>query len=222
MRPRIIVFASGTKDGGGSGFQELVENSRTGVLDAEIVAVVSNIEYGGVSQKSVKLSVPFVYFPGPYTAQDYQKIIKEWQADWVALSGWLRMVKGLDPARTINIHPAPLPRFGGKSMYGHKVHEAVIAAFQRGEIAVSAVTMHFVTQEFDRGPIFFRYPVLIRNDDTPETLVERIKKIEHSWQSWVTNLVVQDRIRWNGKDPTSLKVPSWYKKMFLLSSERVQ
>lgn len=208
---KILVFASGTKEGGGSGFQELVENSRTGVLESEIVAVVSNHENGGVRQRANKLKVPFVHFIPPWDAEAYQKLAHDYKPDLICLSGWLKLVRGLDPAKTINIHPGPLPRFGGAGMYGHHVHEAVIAAFKSGEVKTSAVTMHFVTEKFDEGPVFFRYPVLIHDTDTVETLGERVNKIEHAWQSWATNLVVQGYISWDGENPHSLKVPDWYK-----------
>lgn len=208
---RLIVFASGTKTGGGSGFQELVENSRTGILDAEIVAVVSNHAQGGVKWLAGKLGIPFIHFPGPWDSDGYQRIVKGENAYWVALSGWLKHVKGLDPARTFNIHPGPLPEFGGFGMHGHHVHEAVMFAFRKGAITHSAVSMHFVTEQYDQGPVFFRYPVLIRQEETAETLAERVNKIEHAWQSWVTNLVVHGEIRWDGKDPTTLMVPLWYR-----------
>ena len=207
---KILVFASGTKEGGGSGFQELVENSRTGVLGAEIVAVISNHENGGVRRRADDLKIPFVHFPAPWNHEIYQKLVRDRKADLVCLSGWLKLVKGLDPAKTINIHPGPLPRFGGAGMYGHHVHEAVIAAFRAGEIKTSAVIMHFVTEKFDEGPVFFRYPVLIRDADTAETLGERVNKIEHAWQSWATNLVIQGYISWDGRDPNSLKIPDGY------------
>lgn len=207
---KIIVFASGSKDGGGSGFQELVENSKTGVLNAEIAAVISNYENGGVRHRADKLGVRFVYFHGPFTIEEYQKIVDQFNPDLISLSGWLKLTRGLDPAKTINIHPGPLPRFGGSGMYGHYVHGAVIEAYKKGEVIESAVTMHFVTEKYDDGPVFFHYPVLVRKNDTAETLAERVNKVEHCWQSWITNLVLSGQIRWNGKDPKSLTIPGWY------------
>jgi phosphoribosylglycinamide formyltransferase-1 len=209
-KPKLIVFASGSKNGGGSGFQELVENSLSGILQAVIIAVVSNYKKGGVRQRAEKFNIPFIRFPGTRTAEEYQRIIKNTGAEWIALSGWLKLAKGLDPCKTINIHPGPLPKFGGQGMYGHYVHEAVINAYQAGEIKFSAVTMHFVTDEYDRGPVFFQYPVIIRDDDTAESLAARVNKIEHSWQSFITNLVVTQQISWDGKNHESLKVPDWY------------
>jgi len=101
------------------------------------------------------------------------------------------MVKGLDPETTINIHPGPLPEFGGPGMYGHHVHEAVIAAYKRGEITQSAVTMHFVDELYDHGPSIFRIPVLIRPGDDAETLAKRVNEKERAWQSYILNRVVQ-------------------------------
>lgn len=210
MKPKIIIFASGLKDGGGSGFEELVENSLTGVLDAEIVAVVSNHENGGVRKIADEYGIKFILFKGPYVAEEYQKITKETDAEWVSLSGWLKLVLGLNPQKTINIHPGRIPQFGGAGMYGHFVHEATIEAYKRREVKYSAVTMHFVTEIYDEGPVFFEYLVWIRKNDTSETLAKRINKIEHSWQSYITNLVIHEKIKWDGNSTKTLEVPENY------------
>ena len=219
-KPKLIVFASGTKDGGGSGFENLATSKD---LDAEIVAVVSNHEHGGVRERAERLGIPFIYFPGPYDAEQYQKIVaKAFGAEpaplegeaslmgWVALSGWLRHVSGLDPARTFNIHPALLSfqngRFGGKGMYGHHIHEAVKQALDAGEISESGFTMHFVTEEHDRGPAFFEYRVPLQKGMSAEEIAKAVNSAEHEWQPKITNLVVRGKIKWDGKDPKSLVV----------------
>jgi len=194
---RVLVFASGDPKGGGSGFQELVEFSRTTppVLDAQIIGVISNHESGGVRRRADALHIPFEYWPGPYDANGYRAFLEKYQADFVMCSGWLKFVKGLDPARTVNIHPGPLPRFGGAGLYGHYVHEAVMVAYHRGEITQSAVTMHFVDEKaYDHGPIIFQMPVLIRPDDDPESLAKRVNEKERAWQSYILNLVVHRQI----------------------------
>ncbi len=211
-RPKLLVFASGTKDGGGSGFQKLVENSKTGLLAAEIVGVVSNYEQGGVWQIARHLGVPFFSLSLPPTAEKYQEVVSKTKAEWVALSGWLKLVKGLDPTKTINIHPGPLPDFGGEGMYGHRVHEAALIAFRQGKIPHSAVSMHFVTSGFDQGPVFFSYPVAILRDDTPKTLEARVNKYEHGWQSFVTKLVITGQISWQGESH-HVSIPYWYADM---------
>jgi phosphoribosylglycinamide formyltransferase-1 len=196
-RIRILVFASGDEKGGGSGFQELVEFSRTNppVLDAQIVGVISNHQHGGVCKRADALHIPFEYWPGPYDAKSYRAFVEKYQADFVMCSGWLKFVRGLDPAKTVNIHPGPLPRFGGAGMYGHYVHEAVMEAYRKGEITQSAVTMHFVDETaYDHGPIIFQMPVLIRPDDDAETLAKRVNEKERAWQSHILNLVVHRQI----------------------------
>jgi phosphoribosylglycinamide formyltransferase-1 len=202
MKKKLIIFASGTKTGGGSGFANLVKASRNGQLEAEIILVVSSHENGGVRNKADALGIPFKYFPGPYTAENYQAITDG--ADFVSLSGWLKMVRGLNPQTTFNIHPGDTKKFGGPGMYGHYVHEAVMEAYHRGEVTNSAVTMHFVTEKYDEGPVFFQIPVEILPSDTPETLGERVLNTEHTFQPVITNAVLEGRIRWDGKTPESL------------------
>ena len=213
--PRLVIFATGGKTGGGSGFQKLVEATRAGELRAEIVAVVSNHPKGGVHDRAKKLGVPFVYFPGPFDVEHYQQGVRDLKADFVALSGWLKLVKGLDPRTTFNIHPGPLPRFGGPGFYGHHVHEAVLAAYKKGQITHSEVSMHFVTdptspEDYDKGPVFFRFPVPLDMHDTADSIAQRVNAVEHEYQPQITDLVVQGHITWDGVDPDSLVVPAGY------------
>jgi phosphoribosylglycinamide formyltransferase-1 len=215
MRPRIIVFASGTKDGGGSGFENLVKSPD---LDADIVAVVSNHERGGVHARAEKLGVPFIFFPGPFDAEHYSGVLQRTGIDakdvWLALSGWLKKVEGLNPAKTFNIHPALLSaqnrRFGGTGLYGHHVHEAVKHALDEAEITESGVTMHFVTPIYDEGPIFFEYRIPLRKDMSADDIALLVNAAEHQWQPKMTNLVVHGEISWNGRDASSLIVPKGY------------
>jgi phosphoribosylglycinamide formyltransferase-1 len=215
MVPKIIVCASGTAEGGGSGFENLVTHSRGGDLDAEIVAVVSNHEHGGVRERAERLGIPFIYFPGPFDAEHYQRIVADSGAHWAALSGWLKKVAGLDPARTFNVHPALLSfqdgRFGGPGLYGHRVHDAVKAALDSGEITESGPTMHFTTDEYDRGPIFFEYRIPLTKGMTSDDIAHAVNAVEHEWQPRITNMVVHGEIAWDGTDVTSLKTPPGYR-----------
>ena len=213
-KQKLIVFASGSKNGGGSGFENLFASTKSGILDAEIVAVVSNFENGGVRERANRLSIPFVYFPKPWTSEKYQKIVQNAGAKWVSLSGWLKHVKGLDPRKTINIHPAVLSqlggRFGGEGMYGHHVHEAVRKAFDTSEINESGLTMHFVTTKYDRGPILFETTIPLVKSMTTDEIGSAVNQIEHVWQPRITNLIIHGEIGWDGKDPDSLFVPYGY------------
>jgi len=220
---KILVFASGGKDGGGSGFQVLVESTKTGILDGEIVGVVSNHENGGVSKRAEKFGINFCHFPLPREAEDYIKIAEHFNADLIACSGWLKLVKGLKqgsvmcPSKIINIHPGPLYHgdpiafFGGKGMHGHAVHEAVLKSYKEGKIRFTELTIHFVTEKYDDGPIIFRFPVAINEFDTADDIASRVLENEHGWQPFITNLVLLGLISWDGKNPESLNVPQWYK-----------
>jgi phosphoribosylglycinamide formyltransferase-1 len=212
MRPRLLVFASGSAEGGGSGFEKLVEASRDTRLEADIVGVVSNHESGGVQKRAEKLGVKFFHFPGPWTADRYQRLAEESHADFFALSGWLKLVVGLDLAtrfssRTVfNIHPGP-QEFSGPGMYGHHVHEAVLAAYRAGTITHTGLFMHFVTEEYDRGPVFFKFRAELIPDDTAETIGKRVNLAEHQLQPLVTDHVVKGNICWDGINPSTLVVP---------------
>ena len=218
MKPKLIVFASGTKDGGGSGFENLVSATKAGILDAEIVAVVSNHEHGGVRERANRLGIPFIYFDPSHhsnvlqnVGMSYREIVEKIGAEWIALSGWLKLVKGLDPTKTFNIHPALLSqlggRFGGEGMWGKHVHEAVKKALDAGEITESGITMHFVTDEYDRGPVFFERHVPLQKGMSVDEIAKAVNAAEHEWQPKITNLVVHGQIHWDGKNPATLVVP---------------
>ncbi|MBI5466304.1 MAG: phosphoribosylglycinamide formyltransferase [Candidatus Kerfeldbacteria bacterium] len=218
--PRILVFASGEPepDKGGSGFENLVNESQRicGLLKADIVGVVSNHPRGGVYTKALKLNVPF-FHASPKTAGEYLELAAKTGAEWFMLSGWLKPVIGLPVKRTVNIHPGPAPEFGGKGMYGHHVHEAVLAAYHRREITHSAVTMHFVTKEYDKGPIFLKQCVPILPDDTAETLGKRVNEVEHEVQPMVTSMVVNGEIQCLRLDSGEyrVKAPGWWLRNFV-------
>jgi phosphoribosylglycinamide formyltransferase-1 len=203
--PKLLIFANGTKDGGGSGFSALVDAQKHCKLRAEIVGVVSSHLGGGVEKVASKYGIPFYYYSRP---GDELQIRNVTCAEYIALSGWLWKMTG-DPKTVFNIHPSRLI-FGGKGMYGINVHRAAIDAFNKGVIKNTAVTMHFATEEYDKGPVFFEYPVPIYHCDTPETLQERVKWYEHIFQWAITDLVAHKQISWDGKDPGSLIVPKGY------------
>lgn len=214
--PKLIVFASGTKDGGGSGFENLVLSTRgtAPILRANIVAVVSNHAHGGVRNRAHELGIPFIHLQAPYTADAYTHVIEKTGAEWVALSGWLKKTTGLNPQCTFNIHPGPLfdlgGRFGGTGMYGHFVHEAAYEAYKAGHIKSTAVSMHFVTEEYDEGPVFFEYRVPITDAMSPMDIQKAVHEQEHYWQPRITNSVIHGEIAWDGRHIESMRVPVGY------------
>ena len=202
---RIAILASGTATGGGSGFEKLVEASRCGVLNAEVLCVLSNYESGGVRERADRLGIRFEHFASPWTPERFHNLVGG-DVDLVCMSGWLKPLVGLNPTKTINIHPGPLPGFGGKGMYGKHVHEAVIDAYHQGKIKSSAVTMHFVTDNYDEGPAFLRHRVPLRPTDTPESVGARVNAAEHEVQALYTQYVLDGRIRWDGVNLDSLVI----------------
>ena len=234
----LLVFASGEKEWGkgGSGFANLVNARRKEEgLSYKVVGVVSNHPNGGVKKYADELGIRFFHFVPPKPPdqkldpkkleadpeylfkeqQDwksrciggYQAIVRGFNAEFVALSGWLKPVFGLSDC--FNIHPCILPQFGGPGMYGHYVHEAVMAAFRRGEVDHSAVCMHFINDRYDDGPVFFEHEVPIFDNDTPATLALRVNKVEHRFQPMITDYVVRGLISWD-REKRRLVVPEHY------------
>lgn len=199
-KKKLLVFASGGAgpDDGGSGFKNLVVRGRNEDLAYEVVGVVSSYPEGGVRTKANELGIKFSYFPKPRTSEAYQSIIRASGAEFVALSGWMHLIEGHDPKKTINIHPGPLPRFGGQGMYGHHVHDAVHKAFVAGKLEKTAVTMHFATPIYDDPrAVFFVCDVPLLPSDTPATIQRAVNQAEHYWQPIVTHRVVTGEIRWD-------------------------
>jgi len=123
--------------------------------------------------------------------------LKEHDVQIIALAGYLKKIPV--PVvreyrnRIINIHPALLPSFGGDGMYGHFVHEAVIAS----GVKLSGATVHLVDEEYDRGPIVFQKAVPVEKDDTPETLAAKVLRMEHEIFPLVLQAFAENRITIN-------------------------
>lgn len=189
MKPSIVVFATGSKEPlqGGSGFLQLVKDVKEGILKAEISAVVTPLDSSVnrlANEHGIKV---FAWTPTLNARCRYEEIYSLYRPDLVVLAGWIKLVQGLDKFRALNIHPAPLPEFGGKGMYGLRVHEKVIAS---GRVT-TAVTVHWVNEEYDKGDIIFERTILILSKDTPQSLRERVKHYEHFYYGRVINAVLQ-------------------------------
>lgn len=219
MLPRIAVFADGFKNSGGSGFENLVNVSRRkdGALKAEIAGVVSRIDDGLVFDRAWRLGIPFFHYAEPADVaaamNSIWRMMRTMDAEWAVLSGFRRKLYGLDPQKTINIHPALLsvkksdgtPRFGGKGMWGDAVHAAVKAARDRGEIEYTGFSMHFVgSGEYDSGPVFYEHAVDISAGMQADRIRALVHRAELEHQPRLVNEVVHGRISWDGKRNSSL------------------
>jgi phosphoribosylglycinamide formyltransferase 1 len=127
--------------------------------------------------------------------EEFLRILRENQIDIIALAGYMKKIPDavVDAYenRILNVHPALLPSFGGSAMYGLRVHEAVIA---RG-CKLSGATVHFVTREFDAGPIVMQSFCQVLDSDTPESLERRVRAIEFEIYPKAIQLLAQDRIK---------------------------
>jgi len=192
----IAVFASGR----GSNFQALAETIAKKNIDAKIVVVISNNSDAGALALAQQLHIPALHlsqkqFPSKDAfTEAVLAALESRGVNFIVLAGYMKKV---DPAvikryrnNIINVHPALLPAFGGQGMYGHYVHEAVIAQ----KAPVSGATVHIVDDQFDHGPIVLQESIPVAENDTPETLAERVLRIEHTILPRAVELFAQKRI----------------------------
>jgi phosphoribosylglycinamide formyltransferase 1 len=174
MKTRLGVMLSG----GGTTLQNLAEVTARGELDAEIVCVISSNAkaYGVVRAEKLGLPVKVIGRKAFATAGAFSEAVagelRRHKVDLVCLAGYLSLwpIPADFAGRVMNIHPALLPKFGGKGMHGHHVHEAVLAA---GE-SESGCTVHFADNSYDSGPIILQRRVPVVAGDTAETLAARV------------------------------------------------
>jgi formyltetrahydrofolate-dependent phosphoribosylglycinamide formyltransferase len=162
--------------GGGTNLQALLDALRDSAV-ARVARVVASAAGAGALERARRAGVPTVVLTDPEDPAEL--VTATGDARLVVLAGY---VKRIPPAavarlrwRVINIHPALLPAFGGPGMYGRRVHEAVLAS----GATLSGATVHYVDEEYDRGPIIAQWPVPVRPHDTPETLAARVLEAEH-------------------------------------------
>ncbi len=123
------------------------------------------------------------------------RLLRDSEVELLVLAGYLRLIPGNVvreyAGRIVNVHPALLPAFGGRGMYGRQLHEAVLASGTR----ISGVTVHFVDEEYDRGAIIAQWPVPVLADDNPDTLAARVLAVEHLLFPLAVEAVAGSRIQ---------------------------
>ncbi len=178
MKPKIIIFASGN----GSNALNIIEYFDAN-KKAEIAGVFTNKKNAGVIDKAIEKRIALQYFNKTdfYDSNRVVDLVKQYQPNLIVLAGFLWLVPlsfiNAFENKIINLHPALLPAYGGKGMYGHFVHEAII---QNGE-KESGITIHKVNADFDKGEILFQAKCTIDATDTPDTLAEKIHVLEHEY-----------------------------------------
>lgn len=179
MSERIAVFASGS----GTNLQALIDHFRESEA-GDVVLVISDRPDSGALERAREAGIrghhiPVQTRPIAAVTADTVDALEAAGTDLVALAGYMRLIHPdvirRFSHRILNIHPALLPAFGGKGMYGKRVHEAVLAAGVR----VTGPTVHFVNERYDEGRILAQWPVPVLEGDTAGSLGERVLRVEH-------------------------------------------
>ena len=178
MSKRIAILASGA----GTNAENIVRHFQSG-KKATVALILCNNPKAGVLRRAEKFSVPYVVFNKQtfYETDVIETRLKELRIDLIVLAGflWLLPAKFVEAfqGKIINIHPALLPKYGGKGFYGMKVHQAVL---KNGD-KKSGITIHYVNEEFDDGRIIAQFECDVNEDDTPETLAAKISRLEYKY-----------------------------------------
>jgi len=176
MKKRIAIFASGS----GSNAQKIMEHFKRNA-EAEVVLILTNNPQAYVLQRSDNFEIPSHIFNRHefYETDEVIKLLKNLQVDLIVLAGFLWLVPEsllkAFPNKIINLHPALLPKHGGKGMYGDHVHKAVLAAKDEE----SGITIHFVSEAFDEGEIIHQSKFRIDPDDNLEVVKFKGQQLEH-------------------------------------------
>lgn len=176
VRKRIAIFASGS----GSNAQKIMEHFKYSD-SAEVALVLSNNPEAYVLQRADNFEIPTHVFDKHdfYQTDDVVNLLKRLEIDIVVLAGFLWLVPDnllkAFPNKIINIHPALLPKFGGKGMYGDKVHKAVLEAGEEEH----GITIHFVNEHFDEGEVIYQAKFRVEPGDTLEIIKFNGQQLEH-------------------------------------------
>lgn len=197
----VGIFASGR----GSNFEAILKAIDAGRLDAEVRLLLTNNPEAGAISIAQNRDIPTaVVSKKDFESRDQfvASMLQTLESHGVALIALAGYMKKIPPeiiaafrSRIVNIHPALLPSFGGKGMYGHHVHEAVVS---RG-CKVSGVTVHIVDEIYDHGPIVAQRCVPVEEGDTADSLAARVLKVEHQLYAESLQLFAEGRIQVEGQ-----------------------
>ena len=173
---KIAIFASGS----GTNAENIIKFSKEN-KNFEISAIFSNNKNAYVIQRAINHNIKYYIFPRPgfYESKKVLNILGKNNIDFIVLAGFLWLIPEYlieaYPNKIINIHPALLPKYGGKGMYGMKVHEAVV----ENKDTESGITIHYVNKEYDNGDIIFQAKCGVLPKDTPEDIAKKVHELEY-------------------------------------------
>ena len=190
---RIILFASGS----GSNLENIIkyfQNSKT----IQVTQVLTNNKNAKVIERCKRLNINYLVFKKErfYQTNTILKLLEE-QADHLILAGFLwkipQQIIDSFPNKIINIHPALLPKYGGKGMYGMHVHNAIV----KNKEKETGITIHYVNENYDEGAIIFQKKVTVTNTDTSITIASKIHELEMTYFPKVIEAVVLGKKNYN-------------------------
>jgi len=173
----IAIFASGA----GTNAQKIIDHFKNSSL-ARVALIVCNKKRAGVLQIAESENIPSLIIDREkfFSGNGYLDELLERKIDFIVLAGFLWKIPSplleAYSRKIVNIHPALLPKFGGHGMYGSRVHEAVLA----GKEVESGITIHYVDEHYDNGDIILQIKCPVLENDTPESLANRIHQLEHA------------------------------------------
>ena len=196
---RVAVLLSGD----GSSLENLLDHIDSGDVDAEVVVVVSSKEKAFGLTRARRRGIPAVAVsrrkhPDRVEFNDLlHAALAPYDVELVALLGFLSLfeLRGKYDGRTINVHPALIPAFCGEGFYGRPVHEAVLAS----GVKLTGATVHISDDRYDEGPILLQEAVPVLEDDTVETLAERVQEAERRLVPRAVQLFAEGRVRVEGQ-----------------------
>jgi formyltetrahydrofolate-dependent phosphoribosylglycinamide formyltransferase len=195
---RVAVLLSGN----GTSLENLLEHIDSGSVDAEVVVVVSSKEGAYGLERARRRNIPAVAvprkkYPDVKEFNDHvHAALARYDVDLVALLGFLSLfeLRGKYDGRTINVHPALIPAFSGRGFYGRRVHEAVLES----GVKLTGATVHVSDERYDQGPILLQEAVPVLEDDTVESLAERVQEAERRLVPRAIQLFAEGRVRIEG------------------------
>lgn len=199
MPYRIAILAS-TR---GTDLQAIIDEIKTGRLNVELACVVSNDRHCYALERSRAQGFKTYWVDQKDRSRiefdrEVVKILKLERVELVVLAGYMRILTpyfvGEFRGRIINVHPALLPKYGGKNFYGDKVHEAILKSGEKE----SGMTIHFVEDEVDRGQIILQKTCPVEPRDTVETLKARVQALEREWYPKIIQLFTEGKIKYKG------------------------
>ncbi len=185
---KITIFASGS----GTNTQNIIEYFNSDDKN-KVFFVLTNKKDAYVIERAKKMNIPALYFNRSqfYDSTYISDILAINEVDLVVLAGFLWLIPQhlIDrfPGRIINIHPALLPKYGGKGMYGSVVHEAVY----NNKDKETGITIHYVNEEYDKGDIIFQKSCNIEDCNTPEEIAEKVHALEYEYYPKVIEEIIQ-------------------------------